>query len=316
MDKNEPKLKRLKLTEMRVGMPTPWPVYFSNGDMAVDIGFIPESEDQIINLMERGLCRYPTELEARKPEPEEHATLNLQQPRPSQKQAEPVAPPRGDATSLTQIKLNIGDTLQLQLKANTNVDRYATTLIGYLEDEGVIVSTPQMDGRIMMFREGQSFVVRMFSGKSAYAFTAEVTRVTNIPFPHIHLAWPREVRGLVVRSSSRAKTNIICHASVANDTGFACVARDISTGGALIAAKEKIGEIGSKLILKMRVNVNKAEHMLMIDCEIRSINASVSADGGNNNTLHGLSFTRLEPQDQLVITALLYQNMMNEQAEG
>lgn len=315
MDNNSPKLKRLKLTELRVGMPTPWPVYFSNGDMAVDIGFIPDSEEQVMSLLERGLCRYPTELEA-KTEPAGTASLNLQPAKPAARPAEAAPQPRGDTTTLDQIKLNIGDTLQLQLKANTDMDRYATTLIGYLQDEGVIVSTPLQDGRVMQFREGQSFVVRMFSGKSAYAFTSEVTRVTNTPYPHMHLAWPREVRGLVVRSSSRAKTNIICHASVNNDTGFACVARDISMGGALIAAKNRIGEIGGKLILKMRVNVNNAEHMLMIDCEIRSINTSKSADGGSNNILHGLAFTQLEPQDQLVITSLLYQNMMNEQAEN
>lgn len=313
METKEPKLKRLKLTELRLGMPTPWPVFFTSGDMAMDIGFIPESEEQILNLMERGLFRYPTELEARA-EPEEHASLNLQPVKPNQNLAEPAPQPRGDITTLEQIKLNIGDNLQLQLKGDTHGDRYAVTLIGYLAGESVIVSTPMKDGRVMMFREGQTFVVRMFSGKSAFAFTAEIGKITNSPYPHIHLAWPKEVRGLVVRSSSRSKTNIICHASSpGNEKGYACIARDISIGGALIAAKEKIAEIGDKLILKMRVNVSEAEHMLIIDCEVRSINSP--RPGGDGNVLHGLAFTRIEAQDKLVITSMLYQNMMNEQQE-
>jgi len=314
METKELKLKRLKLTELRVGMPTPWPVFFTANDMAMDIGFIPESEEQILNLMDRGLFRYPTELES-KAEPEEHASFNLQPVKPNQKPAEPPPQPRGDITTLEQVKLNIGDNLQLQLKGDTHGDRYAVTLIGYLAGEGVIVSTPVKDGRVMMFREGQAFVVRMFSGKSAFAFTAEISKITNSPYPHIHLAWPKEVRGLVVRSSSRAKTNIICHASSpGNEKGYACVARDISIGGALIAAKDKIAGTGDKLILKMRVNVGDEEHMLIIDCEVRSINTSRL--DGEGNVLHGLSFTRIEAQDKLVITAMLYQNMMNEQTEG
>ncbi|MGV8934683.1 MAG: flagellar brake protein [Gallionellaceae bacterium] len=214
--------------------------------------------------------------------------------------------------SLDQVKLNIGDTLQLQFQSEFEQSRATVTLIGYLANEGVIVTTPMMRGSIMLIREGQIFVVRLFCGNSAYAFTAETNKVTNTPFPHLHLSYPKEVRGLIVRGSSRTRANIICHATIANGQGYACIARDISSSGALIAVKEKIGEAGEKILLKLRVHVNDTEHMLNLNCEIRSANPARSTSGETPSILHGLLFENLSSQDTLVISALLYQNLIND----
>ena len=216
------------------------------------------------------------------------------------------------AMSLEQIKLNIGDTLQLQFQSESETSRCVVTLIGYLAEQGVIVTTPMLNGSVMMIREGQIFVVRLFSGKTAYAFTAEANKITNVPFPHMHLSYPKEVRGLVVRGSSRARANIICHAAVEGDKGYACVARDISIGGALIAARDNMGEVGGKLALKLRVRVNDAEHVLVLNCVIRSVNATRTAADEVPTILHGLSFENVSSQDTLVISTLLYQNLVNE----
>ena len=216
------------------------------------------------------------------------------------------------ALPLEQIKLNIGDTLQLQFQSESEHSRCTVTLIGYLAAQGVIVSTPMIDGSVMMIREGQIFVVRLFSGKTAYAFTAVTNRVSHMPFPHLHLSYPKEVRGLVVRGSARARANIDCHASIQGGNGFACVARDISSGGALIAVKVQIGEVGDKFSLKIPVKVSEAEHLLNLNCVIRSVNTSPSSDDGAPTILHGLSFENLTSQDTLVISALLYQNLVSE----
>lgn len=222
---------------------------------------------------------------------------------------------RAGTLSLEQIKLNIGDSLQLQFQSESEQSRCVVTLIGYLADQGVIVSTPMLNGSVMMIREGQIFVVRLFSGKSAYAFTSVTNKITHVPFPHMHLSYPKEVRGLVVRGSSRAPANIICHAAVEGGGGYACVARDISTGGALIAVKNQLGEVGHKFSLTMRVKVSEAEHMLDLNCVIRSVNSTRSTDGEAPNILHGLSFENLSGHDTLVISALLYQNLIKDKDE-
>ena len=215
--------------------------------------------------------------------------------------------------SLDQIKLSIGDTIQLQFQSDIEQSRCFVTLIGYLEGQSVIVTTPIINGSLMMVREGQDFVIRLFSGKSAYAFSSIAKRVTNTPYPHLHLSYPKEVRGLVVRGSSRGRIHLICHASVEGGQGYACVARDISMGGALIAVAEKIGEVGNALTLKFRVKVKDAEHTLALSCRIRSVNASRPSVDEKPTVLHGLSFEDVSSQDTLVISTLLYQNMISAQ---
>ena len=118
---------------------------------------------------------------------------------------------------------------------------------------------------------------------------------------------------MVVRGSSCGRTQIICHATVEGGRGHACIARDNSVGGALIASSEKIGKVGEMLTLKLRVKVGEAEHVLALNCKIRSVNASRPTVDEKPTVLHGLSFDDMTGQDTLVISALLYQNMISAQ---
>ena len=228
-------------------------------------------------------------------------------------QAEPPAPSREGTLTLDQIKLNIGDSIQLQYQTGTEQTRCFVTLIGYLEGKGIVVTNPIIEGNLMLVREGQHFVARLFSGKSAYAFSTSARRVTSAPYPHIHLEWPKEVRGMVVRQSERSRINIICHATGVSGKGHACVARDISVGGALIAANESLGEIDEVLTLKFRVKIGAGEHTLSLPCKIRSMNATRATAEEKATLLHGLAFDQISDQDTLVISALLYQNVMSAQ---
>ncbi|MBI5918402.1 MAG: flagellar brake protein [Nitrosomonadales bacterium] len=216
-----------------------------------------------------------------------------------------------DILPLDQIKLHIGDMMQLQIQSEHDGSRHYVTLVGYLKGQGVIVTTPQEDGKVMMVREGQAFVVRFFSGKNAYAFSAIAKRVTNVPFPHLHLTYPKEVRGMVVRRSSRARVNIIGSVSSPAGKKIACAVRDISAGGASIATKEAVGALGEHLVLSLLVKVSdEAEHVLNLEGQIRSVHEGLQPDEKTKATFHGVSFENLSAQDSLVLTALLYNSML------
>lgn len=239
------------------------------------------------------------------------ATLELKPA--SNAQPDVPAPSREGAQTLDQIKLNIGDSIQLQYQTGHEQARCFVTLIGYLEGKGIVVTNPVIDGNLMLVREGQNFVARLFSGKSAYAFSTSARRVTSAPYPHIHLEWPKEVRGMVVRQSARSRINIICHVTDRDGRGHACLARDISVGGALIAASDSLAGIDDPLILKFRVKIGSGEHTLSLSCRVRSINATRATADEKATMLHGLAFDDLGDQDTLVISALLYQNLISAQ---
>jgi len=268
----------------------------ASGGRGLQAGYIPESEQQTKTLIDSTVSRDLDDKSAKAGKGELTS---------AQREA--------GVLSLDQIKLSIGDSIQLQFQSDLEQSRCVVTLIGYLKGQSVIVTTPIINGTMMLVREGQDFVIRLFSGKSAYAFTSMAKRVTNTPYPHLHLSYPKEVRGLVVRGSSRGRINIICHATVEGGRGHACVARDISIGGALIAAGEKMGGVGNQLTLKFRVKVQDVEHMLALNCTIRSVNASRPTADEKPTILHGLSFEEVTSQDTLVISTLLYQNMISAQ---
>jgi hypothetical protein len=235
---------------------------------------------------------------------------------PKSDKTEPATARDANGCSLSQIGLAIGDSIQLQLQSDVEQPRCIVTLVGYLDGQSLIVTTPIVNGSMLLIREGQDFVVRLFCGKSAYAFAASAKRVTNTPYPHIHLTYPKSVRGMVVRASPRGRTNIICHATAENGRGHACVARDISLGGAQISAGDRIGDVGDPVTLNFRVRIADAEHMLTMNSTIRSVNASRAADDAKPAMLHGLSFDSIGSQETLVISTLLYQNMVRAQNEA
>jgi c-di-GMP-binding flagellar brake protein YcgR len=194
--------------------------------------------------------------------------------------------------SLDQTKLKIGDSIRLQFQTGTEKLRCLVTLIGYVAGQSVIVSMPVIDGRLMPMREGQNLNARFFSGKNAYAFSAVVRKTASVPYPYLHLSYPPEIRGLVVRSSPRAQARIDCHASTEDGSSYRCVSRDISTEGALIAGPERLGKVGEKLLLKLPVKIDEDEHVLHLNCRIRSVSISHASAGESPEILFGLAFEK------------------------
>jgi len=200
--------------------------------------------------------------------------------------------PRG--LSLEQTQLKIGDSMLVQIQTGTEKARGLATLIGYLAEQSVIVSMPVKEGRLMPVREGQNLNARFFSGKDAYAFSAVITSATSTPYPHLHLSYPAEVRALVVRGSPRVQAHLDCNASSRDGSSYRCIARDISTGGALIASRERMGKVGDELLLRLPVKVDMDEHILELNCQIRSVNLSHASEDEPPLNLLGLAFQRGE----------------------
>ncbi len=218
-----------------------------------------------------------------------------------------------------EVKLQVGDPLQLQPQIDGEETRYYVKLIGYQKGQAVLVSTPVVDGMTLLMKEGKSFVVRAFSGKSAFAFTTSILKSTNTPFPHLYLAYPRSVRGLVVRKGTRIRTRIIGAAMRAQDAPGESVAitlQNMSTSGAMLCAKAPLGKKGETLPIKFRLNLNDIESYLSIDTIIRNIEDGVVNEQGVAQCQHGVEFGDMSQPDLLMLTAYIYQKLLDESASG
>jgi c-di-GMP-binding flagellar brake protein YcgR len=288
---------RVNSGEVEVGRPVPWALYDDRKQLLLARGVIVETETQKKALMERGLFRKLQISESK---------LNTD--------------PGGEKTNessfaFDDVRLDIGDTLQLQSQGDTAQSRYYVKLIGYLKGKSIIVSTPAVDGKVLLMREGQAFVVRMFSGKSVYAFGTTVHKVANVPYPHLHLTYPSQVRGLVVRRGARARVNLICAVIGADGRSHAASLVDLSTGGAMLTAKAPVGLKDDNISIKFRVTVSDVEEYLTVPAVLRSVHAAAAAEGEAPQVNHGVQFGDLPHSEQIVLSAFVYRALFEETAE-
>ena len=216
---------------------------------------------------------------------------------------------------LEEARLQIGDVVSLQSLAH-EAERYSVRLIGMAKGRSVLVSTPTIDGKYLLMKEGQAFVVRGFSGKNAFAFTTQILKNVNTPYPYLHLAYPREVKSLVVRRGTRANVRLICAvADAANPSRTAAGAIiNISVGGALLTLKEAFGAKGDQVLVKFKALVNGIEALL----ELKSVIRAVNVEHGTDPELPwriGVQFVDITPDDSIPLLAYVYQELL-EQAPG
>lgn len=291
----------VRKTDVVLGRPLPYSLYDGDRNLLLRAGCIVQTQNQLDMLSAKGLYRNPSAAAAGREKRE--AVVPDAEAANERMREMPFA--------LDEIKLAIGDTLQLQGATEGDNSRYAAKLIGYVKGKSVLVTTPSVDGKIAFIREGQSFVVRMFCGTSAYAFAASVIKSSSVPFPHMHLTYPSTVRGLAVRRGARARVKIIAAANDAAGKVHAGTLCDLSTGGALMIAAGQMGKVGDTLKLKFRVTLNETEHYVHPDAIVRSIGVSDgSIDGIPPGIQHGLQFVDVPPEEALALTAVVYESLL------
>lgn len=287
---------RINNGDIEVGRPVPWPLYDDRKQLLLARGVVVESENQRIALLERGLFR-----KIPAPAPKVGADT-------PDRSAE-------DLCTFDEVKLDFGDTLQLQHQSDGGQARYYVKLIGYLKGKSIIVTTPTQEGKVLLMREGQAFVVRLFSGKSVYAFGTSIFKVANVPFPHLHLTYPSQVRGLVVRRGARARVNLIAAVSSADGRAHAATLVDLSTGGAMLTAKVPMGVKDDRITLKFRVVVSEVEQYLTLPAVLRSVHATAGTEGEPALVNHGVQFEGMPHAEQVVLSAFVYRILFEESAE-
>ncbi len=293
-------LIRVRKNDIDPGKPLPWSLFDGRKRLIFKRGLMPGSMHQFEKLVANGLFR------------------DSGVDRDSTPAAERQAPAETEFEDLPLdlVRLQIGDALQLQSQAGDGQSRHYVRLIGYLKGHSVFVTAPTQDGKVMLMREGQNFVVRAFCGKHAYAFPSTIDKVVNSPFPFLHLSYPASVRGLAVRRFARVDVQIIASISLAGDEGGtpkAATIVNLSLGGARIKASAPLARRGAEIVLKFRLDMNDVESYLVVPATVRAIAHDETDPQGLVE--HGVEFGNVGQQDQLVMTAFVYQRLLEESSD-
>ncbi|MCU7920317.1 MAG: flagellar brake protein [Candidatus Thiodiazotropha sp. (ex Epidulcina cf. delphinae)] len=214
-------------------------------------------------------------------------------------------------------QLQIGDVLQLQFAPpSENPDRYAATLVGFLPGKSLVITTPRKGGKPIIVRDGQAFTVRMLQGSNIFGFVSQVLHVSSRPYPHLHLAYPGDVESAVVRNAPRVSTEIQAIVIKSRgDTGEEeqrpVVISDISSTGARVMDRQRLGEVGSKIQVVHTLAVCGGEDILKVIGVIRNVR-EISDQEGEKRYIHGLEFRGLNRFQQLMLCSYVLGSIARE----
>ncbi|MBS4098533.1 MAG: flagellar brake protein [Sulfuricella sp.] len=324
--------------DLELGVPVPWTVYDQFHNVLLPEGGVIGSLDQLLSLLAANPCRELTwEQGASAPPP---PPVDIPFPAApavtpaSTRIIPPAAPvaaseqrveitPTGKPGSGQQetypfeaMKLKVGDRLQLQPPQQLSAERYVVRLLGYLNNVSLLVTSPFENGLRLGLMEGEKVVVRIFAAQNAFGFTSTVEKICKLPFDYLHLSFPSEVQGMVIRKSPRVRARII--AAVGNTTqatteNASGLIANLSATGAMLDARRSLGNKGDLLRLAFRVNLHKIDAYLSINAAIRAIFADEAMDAKGAPLIHhGIEFVDLQPNDSVILQSMIYQQMIEE----
>ncbi len=212
-------------------------------------------------------------------------------------------------TRFEDLKLLPGQALQLDFEGYSS-DRDRSLLVGYRAGQGIIVTTPIVNGSPLVLKLGTPLAVRLFATQvnSACAFRTEVTHISRVPYPHLHLAMPKQLQLGEVRKTVRARVDVICSVHFGDGFRDKTSARilDLSLGGARINTRNMAATIGDDIKLTAQISVSGIERIVTVSAIVRSL-----TPGGGTDIQAGLQFTEMSDSDRITLHAFVLSNIHN-----
>ena len=291
----------LKHSEISVGQTINWAIYNQDGQVLFEAGLHIEDQQQLNHLLEVGYCEadmlwdsIPSKIDlAEKPATETS----------SQKPAEELN--KESIIELDSVRWTVGEVFYLQTHDQV-ATRYTVRLIGFVKNKSLLVTAPTVNGKSVMIREGQTFIIRAFPGKKAYAFTASLIKYVFSPHDYLHLSYPKQVRSTTIRQGARANVKIIASVTIGDpEQTAAATLGDLSMGGTSGIIKRQLGQKGDTGVIKFKVNAAGNDEFLTLKTILRSI----APTDNSTEFRHGFEFTDVSPQARLILSAFVHQTL-------
>lgn len=293
-------------TDVTLGAPLPWMIYDQDHRVLMEQGSVIDNAADLHALLALGPLR---ELALPTAAPAEPRTAG----NPAPAQVDGATPQRG--YSFRDMRLRVGDRLQLEPPAALGSDRHIVKLIGYVEGASLMTSVPMANGMRVQLVEGDMLVMRVFANQNAFAFGSSVLRVCKLPYDYLHLEFPKVIQGAMVRKSPRVRTRIIASVSPLDaDTKQPAMIANLSADGALVRARQAMCKSGQRLRLAFRIGLHGIDALITVQAIARSIMVEDEKPGDSpeGGVLHGMQFVELPPNDSMVLQSLIYQTMIEQ----
>lgn len=299
----------VETAKIAVGEPVPWTVFDQDSNVLLECGDILENQAQLEGLLSLNPMRerQPGDSHAQSAEDDGEAAGG----------GLGAAGSNGAEGSFTfaDMRLRVGDRIQLQPPAAISTERFIVRLIGYLDKVSLMVTMPIANSLAIPVREHDKIVARVFSSQKAFGFDCAVMRVCKLPYQYLHLSFPSVVQGAVVRTSPRIRTKIIAsitHADIGDRSEkMPGVIVDLSADGAQVRSRQQLGDKSQEILLSFRISLHEVDTLLTTRAVIRNV---IHDEEGTDPLRyhHGIQFLDLASSDRMILQSLIYQQMIEQ----
>lgn len=216
--------------------------------------------------------------------------------------------PKTSTTSFISQSLQVGSKVQLVLDAARGRSLLPSSLLGYLENQFVLVKLPfAANGAPVSLYESETLAARVFTGTSVCTFDATVLRCELHPFYCMHLSFPAEVGNVKLRDALRIQTNFPCMVE-SKSAALQGNVVNLSTSGALIQANSAIVAIDDavNLVFPLGTASDAGVSNVKLKAVVHSVRNYAADDSPSTAIQFGVQFTDVSADDQLALHAYAY----------
>lgn len=294
--------------DITIGEPLPWALYDQQHQLLLNQGDVVADKERRDQLLAHGA----------------YHELTLEVPgngngdSPFAAKLNP-APTKGNVSntrySFDDMKLKVEDRLQLEPPPQMALERFVVKVIGFLRDHSLLVTAPtNATGLLLQLREGETIVLRSFSGQNAFGFACTIEKVCKLPYEYLHLSFPDVIEGIVIRKAPRVKTHILTEVQSSNshntEEHITASITNISANGAALDAKQSLGCAGEILNLAFRVHLHNIDAFLSIKGKIRTVFSCHASETAEPDIVrHGIEFQDMQPNDNVILESMIYQQL-------
>lgn len=231
-----------------------------------------------------------------------------------------ATPPPSDAQNLAfqALPVPVGERLVLVDFRHGQERHYRSFLIGFVENDYLIVRTPTESGFAVPLRNGDRLKVRLLAGTHVVEFETVVLRQFHAPISYWHLEYPATVKTKTLRAAPRAKTDLPAQIQ---STGAAAAVEarivDLSSRGAQVVTTQPLDETSGAVQLDFEIPRGRSGDKLRISTSatIKVIKPKAADDNGGGQLRFGVQFDALGEQEELLLENFVLQQL-NKQLSG
>ena len=206
-----------------------------------------------------------------------------------------------------EMHLKVGDRIPIEIPRGIKGERTLGKVVGWVEGSSFLITLPQRIITAGLLKEGEHVLLRAFTGKSAFAFSATVLKIEHYPFTYLHLRFPEKIEAVTVRGSFRHGVRLPATVTAAGKTGITGSILNIGMAGARIGVTEQLTE-ESLIQLATRFDLQGIPVVLELNAQIRS-SKSTTDEQGVTRYEYGVEFRELQPNDHMALGNLLWYQM-------